>query len=90
MDEVLERRAREMLAHVFCCDPEELSKDEVRAARAVLAFQAANATNYTSAMGEAAERYHKSFKFAHPLPAQWRWHELWDTMLAASRRHHEP
>jgi hypothetical protein len=30
-----------MLAHVFSCDPEKLSKEEVRAARAVLAYQAA-------------------------------------------------
>jgi hypothetical protein len=37
----VEQRVREMLAHVFSCDPEELSKDEVRAARAVLAYQAA-------------------------------------------------
>jgi len=39
---------------------------------------------YTWEMGEAANRYHAQFKMAHPLPAQWRWHELWGTMLAAA------
>lgn len=37
----VEQRAREMLAHVYCCDASELSKEEVRAARAVLAYQSA-------------------------------------------------
>jgi hypothetical protein len=70
--------ARVILSEVFGCDPDELSKDEVRAARAVLAWL----NNYTSEMGEAAEQYHKSFKNAHPLPAQWRWHELWSHMYS--------
>lgn len=38
-------RAREILAHVYCCDPSELSNDEVRAARAVMAYQAAVSKN---------------------------------------------
>ncbi|WP_442256106.1 hypothetical protein ACS0OT_07120 [Stenotrophomonas maltophilia group sp. RY12688] len=37
----VEQRARKMLAHVYCCDASELSKEEVRAARAVLAYQSA-------------------------------------------------
>jgi hypothetical protein len=37
--DAIEKRTREQLAHVFACDPAELSKDEVRAARAVLAYQ---------------------------------------------------
>lgn len=84
MSEALEHKARQMLAHVFCCDPEELSKDEVRAARAVLAYQASE-SGYVFEMGEAAEDYHKSFKFAHPLPAQWRWHEVWLRMQRAQQ-----
>ena len=36
-----EQRAREMLAHVYCCDVSELSKDEASAARAVPAYQSA-------------------------------------------------
>lgn len=82
MSEELDQKARQMLAHVFCCDPAELSKDEVRAARAVLAYQAGTA-DYVTEMGEAAEDYHKSFKYAHPLPAQWRWHAVWERMKAA-------
>ncbi|MGN6518684.1 MAG: hypothetical protein ACTHK2_04580 [Dokdonella sp.] len=39
---------------------------------------------YTHAMGEAAQRYHESFKFAHPLPVTWRWEELWNAMVAAA------
>ncbi|MDZ5815031.1 hypothetical protein U4I65_08290 [Stenotrophomonas maltophilia] len=36
-----ETRARAMLASIFTCDPAELTRDEVRAARAVLAWQVA-------------------------------------------------
>lgn len=39
---------------------------------------------YTDAIGEAGEEYHRQFTHAHPLPAQWRWSELWCRMLAAS------
>lgn len=38
---------------------------------------------YASEMGEAANRYHASFRYAHPLPAQWRWSEVWEVMHAA-------
>ncbi len=59
-----------------------LTFDDVQVAMAVAQCAA---TNYTSAMGEAAEDYHKSFKFAHPLPAQWRWHEVWSRMQQAQQ-----
>lgn len=36
-----EKRARELLAEALGCDPAELSGDEVRAARAILAWRAA-------------------------------------------------
>ncbi|RUF51811.1 hypothetical protein IPC1130_31450 [Pseudomonas aeruginosa] len=39
---------------------------------------------YTLEMGEAGAQYHAKFKHAHPLPAQWRWHEVWEAMTAAS------
>lgn len=35
----IEQRARELLAQAFGCDEGELSKEEVRAARVVLAWQ---------------------------------------------------
>lgn len=41
---------------------------------------------YTAAVGEAGERYHAQFAYAHPLPATWRWSELWDVMIAAKAR----
>lgn len=37
----IEQRARELLAQAFGCDERELSREEVRAARAVLAWQEA-------------------------------------------------
>lgn len=39
---------------------------------------------YTLEMGEAGAQYHAKFKHAHPLPVQWRWHEVWEAMTAAS------
>lgn len=39
---------------------------------------------YTSAMGEAAQAYMDSFPFAHKLPAQFRWADLWTAMYGAS------
>ncbi|MEY2152254.1 hypothetical protein AB7849_15220 [Rhodanobacter sp. 115] len=41
------------------------------------------ADEYTSEMGAAANLYHASFSRAHPLPAQWRWSEVWKVMKAA-------
>lgn len=41
MMDAIETRARGMLASIFTCDPAELTRDEVRAARAVLAWQVA-------------------------------------------------
>lgn len=38
---------------------------------------------YTSEMGAAANLYHSTFNRAHPLPAQWRWSEVWEVMKAA-------
>lgn len=39
---------------------------------------------YTDAIGRAGQEYHRQFEHAHPLPALWRWQELWDRMVAAS------
>jgi hypothetical protein len=39
---------------------------------------------YTNAIGEAGAQYHKRFESAHPLPALWRWPELWDAMHEAA------
>ncbi len=39
--DVVEKRARELLAQAFGCEPEELLPVEVRAVRAVLAYHAA-------------------------------------------------
>jgi hypothetical protein len=39
---------------------------------------------YTDAIGQAGEDYHRQFAHAHPLPALWRWSELWDRMCAAA------
>jgi hypothetical protein len=35
---------------------------------------------YTLAVAAAAEAYYAQFASAHPLPAQWRWPELWHAM----------
>ena len=40
--------------------------------------------DYTAKIGDAGERYHSQFKFAHPLPVQWRWSELWQVMNEAA------
>ena len=40
--------------------------------------------NYSLAVGQAAEDYLSRFPYAHPLPAQWRWGELFDVMVAAA------
>ncbi|MBR8652135.1 hypothetical protein KDH83_02295, partial [Achromobacter sp. Marseille-Q0513] len=42
------------------------------------------AGEYTSAMGEAAEAYLNSFPYAHKLPAQFRWADLWAAMSGAA------
>lgn len=39
--DAIEKRARELLAQAFACEPEELLPVEVRAVRAVLAYHAA-------------------------------------------------
>lgn len=44
----------------------------------------AHLPEYSSAMGEAAETYLSSFKHAHPLPAQFRWNDLWTAMVSAA------
>ncbi|HCL3750646.1 TPA: hypothetical protein N2B55_004710 [Pseudomonas aeruginosa] len=40
---------------------------------------------YTLEMGEAGAQYHAKFKHAHPLPVQWRWHEVWEAMTGSCR-----
>lgn len=47
--------------------------------------QQAEPVAYTSTIGEAAEAYMDRFKpHAHPLPALFRWEELWDAMVNAA------
>ena len=46
--------------------------------------QPAGVGEYTTEMGNAAEKYYASFKYAHPLPARWSWLDLWQAMLAAA------
>lgn len=41
----------------------------------------AGVPEYCEAIGEAGNRYHERFKYAHPLPVTWRWEELWNVML---------
>lgn len=41
---------------------------------------------YTSEMGEAAQSYLDSFPYAHKLPAQFRWADLWNVMHNATSR----
>ena len=54
------------------------------------AYQAGRAAlqsqEYTSAIGVAGEAYMDSFKYAHPLPVQFRWRELWEVMYAAANK----
>lgn len=50
-----------------------------QAGRAALQSQ-----EYTSAIGKAGQAYMDSFKYAHPLPVQFRWSELWEVMYAAA------
>lgn len=51
---------------------------------AVLAKAAPQSPSYTSEMGEAANAYHAQFRYAHPLPAQWRWSEVFEEMIQAA------
>jgi len=44
--DAIEKRARELLAQAFACDPREVLLSEVRAVRAVLAYQAALAPQW--------------------------------------------
>ena len=41
-------------------------------------------TEATDAMMRAGQAYHAKFQFARPLPALWRWSELWQAMTAAA------
>lgn len=45
---------------------------------------------YTSAIGVAGHRYMAQFKYAYPLPATFRWQELWDAMCDAARAQEGP
>ena len=47
---------------------------------------ALTSTQYTTAMGEAATAYFETFKHAHPLPAQFRWSEVYDAMARAAAK----
>lgn len=55
-------------------------------ARAAPAPAAGNALErqYTSAMGVAGQRYMDRFPYAHALPAEFRWEDLWNTMQSAA------
>jgi hypothetical protein len=44
----------------------------------------ASPMRYTDAIGQAGNDYHRQFQHAHPLPALWRWQELWERMCAAA------
>ena len=57
---------------------------QARASVAAPAAGDALERQYTSAMGEAAQAYMDSFPFAHKLPAQFRWADLWTAMYGAS------
>lgn len=43
------------------------------------------AAPYSDAIGKAGENYHAQFEYAHPLPVQWRWADLWHAMCAAAK-----
>jgi hypothetical protein len=50
-------------------------------------------TQYTHAMGDAASKYYAGFANARPLPAQFRWSEVYEAMIRASgdmAEHSEP
>jgi hypothetical protein len=51
--------------------------------------QAITGSTYTYAVGDAGQRYMARFEHAHPLPALFRWQELWDAMSSAAAVHHE-
>lgn len=65
----IEKRARELLAQAFACDLSELSPEEVRAARAVLAYQASLTPpeGYAEAIRDAARyRYIRGVAAGEP------------------------
>lgn len=41
--------------------------------------------SYSMRIGNAGQRYMDRFPYAHPLPVQFRWSELWEAMLKAAR-----
>lgn len=45
---------------------------------------------YTQYMGIAAQNYFDSFKYAHSLPAQFAWREVWNAMIDAASLPEEP
>jgi hypothetical protein len=70
-----------------------LSDDELRTLQDVLARRAESSVAawderalpmYVDAIGKAGEQYHAEFNHAHPLPATWRWSELWNRMARAT------
>ncbi len=54
------------------------------AQRAEQPAEEARGVEYTKAIGDAGEAYMAQFKYAHPLPAQFRWSDLWDAMQRAA------
>lgn len=51
--------------------------------KALAAPQVPAVPAYTDAIGLAGQEYHARFQHAHPLPAMWRWQELWEAMSGA-------
>lgn len=67
--DAIETKARELLVQAFACDPSELSPEEVRAGRAVLAYQAALTPpeGYAEAIRDAARyRYIRGVAAGEP------------------------
>jgi len=83
LDSLAERQPAQDFTQVEFTTCPTCGNDDILVPVAQQPAQAA-APEYTQEMGDAANRYHDSFKYAHPLPAQWRWSELFNAMLDAA------
>lgn len=61
----------------------EWREPQVQSVMHLPVYRAPEMPSLTDDMIQAAENYLNIFPNRHPLPAQWRWHDLWHSMMQA-------
>lgn len=81
------RQGPALLTHVWAHNPDSYFSDYTQAAwEAWQARAALQSQEYTPAIGEAGQEYMDKFEHAYPLPALFRWRDLWSAMCSAANK----